>query len=64
MPIYTNHNIIINSLTEKIYNDYDYCIKNNINTEEMGYLILDNEKKMEKKHNFIKSKHLHLGNGL
>lgn len=64
MPIYNNHDVILNSLTEKIYNDYDYCIKNNINTEEMGYIILDDEKNMMEKHRFIKSKHLQLGNGL
>jgi len=64
MPIYENHDIIINSLEESIYKDYNNFLVNNINCENMGFIVLDDEKKMIEKHKFIKSKHLQLGNGL
>ena len=64
MPIYENHDIIINSLEESIYKAYDECLVNNISCENMGFIILDDEKNMLDKHKFIKSKHLQLGNGL
>ena len=64
IPIYQNHDIIINSLNENIYEDYNNCLVNNIQPESIGFIILDDEKKMTEKHKFIKSKHLQLGNGL
>lgn len=64
IPIYQNHDIIINSIDEGIYKNYDNCLTNNIEPESEGYMILDDEKKMTEKHKFMKHKHLQLGNGL
>ena len=59
-PIYTNYDIIINSHTKKTYDNYDLCIKNNIDPEKAGYIIYDDEKKFMEKHTYQKRKHLHL----
>ena len=64
MPIYENYDIVMNSLNENIYKNYHNCLVNNIQPENLGFIILDNEKEMMEKHKLVLSKHLQLGNGL
>jgi hypothetical protein len=60
LPIYSDYDIIINSHTKKTYDNYHFCIKNNMDPEKNGYIIYDDEKKLMEKHYYQKNKHLHL----
>ena len=50
LPIYNNHNMVINSLTKENYDNYEESIKKNIDTHDIGYIILDDEKILLDKH--------------